>query len=285
MREIYVLLPLLFLQALAIRIPCRYDSSIRTLEDLVNCFEQYTVPEGYYTSENAKHCSAQPNEDQLTEWRAVVQAFWAIDLGKPFPNNVCQDLQTQRPVLANIYEGWIFRDGIGDFCVLSEMYTDALDRTVYSKGWGLMVVPLAIKTSSHVLHLSVPRPLPGMAQYAATVFKSGIGRSLLINGRHPRAIRHSSSCVQPTDSCQVFHKTDAVYDKVSTYLRSNILETDCKLGRTILSSSIDHLRMGKCSSYTWGNKLPAFFLRSCVAIANVRRRLWGCQYFCVGRTW
>jgi len=245
MREIYLLLVFMFIPALATRIPCRYDPSIQTLEALVKCFEQYTIPEGYYTSENAKHCSAQPVDGQLWAWKVLVAELWGVDLAKANRYDACKEMQYRSPSLVNIYESWIFKEDWKEFCVLSEMHTDPTDPNVYSRGWGLLVVPLAQKWTTHVLHLSVPRPLPGMAEYAATAFKSSIGRSLLINGRHPRAIRHSSSCVQPTDRCQVFHKTDAVYDKVSVYLPSNILETDCKLGRTILSSGIDHCRMGE----------------------------------------
>ena len=218
MRELYLLLFSLLLPALATRITCRYDSSIQTLEALVKCYERYTVPEGHYTSENAKHCSARPTTNQLWAWKVLVTEFWKTDLTSTAGNlgAACKEMQYRSPSLPNIYESWIFKDGYKNFCVLSEMYTDPMDSNVYSRGWGLLIVPLIYKEDvPHVLHLSVPRPLPGMAEYAATVFKTGLARSLLINGRHPRAIRHSSSCVQPTSNCEVFHKTDAVYDKVS----------------------------------------------------------------------
>jgi hypothetical protein len=178
-------------------IPC-LSPSPATIEDLVSCFEAYTVPSQHYT--RAAYLDAQPQDPQLTAWKLAVSRLLAVD-GSCSP--------TLLPAaLNNIYKISAYTETSGKvFCVLSEVSATG---GYYTKGWGFFAVPALRAAVSRFIHISAPHPLydEGTVRQAAAVFKRTGAKSLLISGRHKNAYA-SVSCTGLQYSA-----TDAAYDDV-----------------------------------------------------------------------
>ena len=192
----------------AVLITCPTDK-LSTLEDLVKCFERYTVPEDYYTC--ATYVTAQPRAipDEFAAWRAAITRLLNAD-------GTCA-LPPSSPISAS-YGVFLFTDSVthGQFCVLYEKnaVVSPIHGRRYEKGWGLFITPANSAPSIRPLHFSAPHPVAdqGTAAQAAALFKRTVSKSLLIEGRHRHALS-SSDCSQ---SCQgtKYDKTDGAHHNV-----------------------------------------------------------------------
>lgn len=209
--KVKALLSLTLLATLTTAVPvtCPTDG-LATLEDLVKCFEKYTVPRDYYTC--ATYDTAQPAvPTELTAWTAAITHLLDHDAGSP-----CT-LPPSSPISA-LYGVFQFTDSVtrGRFCVLHERNAvdSPIHRKRYEKGWGLFITPDQSSGSIRRLHFSAPHPVfdQRTAAQAAAIFKRTVSKSLLIEGRHRHALS-SGACSQ---SCQgaKYHRTDGAHDNV-----------------------------------------------------------------------
>jgi hypothetical protein len=181
------------------------QNATSTFEDLVACFDTYTVSEGYYSDET--YAAAQPNVDQLCGWEDLVSSLLTVD-------GNCTSVIVPASI-ADIYDVSLFTDPTGpQFCVASE--TTSVDG-LYSKGWGLVVVPATQAAIMRDIHLAAPHPAYDLftPEQAGALFKSTGARSLLISGRSRTAYLASSDCVIPASNTTIYYKTDPAHDVVS----------------------------------------------------------------------
>ncbi|KAF7293867.1 hypothetical protein HMN09_01182800 [Mycena chlorophos] len=183
-------------------IPCLHNSS--TLETLVACFDNYTVPYDFYTAET--YAEAQPLADQLHDWTTLIDSVLSVD-------GSCSSIPIP-PSIAEIYSLSLFSDTSGpgaQYCVLSELYS--LDGA-YARGWGLFVVPATAQGVQRDVHLAAPHPQYDLftPEQAGALFKAVGARSLLIAGRQRTAYALPSDCVVPTSNITVYYKTDPAHD-------------------------------------------------------------------------
>ncbi|KAF7293870.1 hypothetical protein HMN09_01183100 [Mycena chlorophos] len=195
-------------------IPCLHNSS--TLETLVACFDNYTVPYDFYTAET--YAEAQPLANQLHDWTTLIDSVLSVD-------GSCSSIPIP-PSIAAIYSLSLFSDTSGpgaQYCVLSELYS--LDGA-YARGWGLFVVPATAQGVQRDVHLAAPHPQYDLftPQQAGALFKAVGARSLLIAGRQRTAYALPSDCVVPTSNMTVYYKTDPAHDTVSggTFRRDSL---------------------------------------------------------------
>ena len=216
-------------------IRCTADPTIQSLEDLVSCLERFTVPAEYYTLDNKKHCQSQPTAEQRLAWNDALYTLLATNVnctGPVDPATGGSPLKSiDVPGLQDIYTFSTFTEPATapgatspSFCVLSEKYTEAdSNGRVAARGWGFAIVPARHDFYHRGFHLSVPRPLQdaGVVQQAATIFKRGQGKSLLVAGRHPRAFPYNTLCgwdATRRTACSWNYRTDGVADDVSLSL-------------------------------------------------------------------
>lgn len=181
---------------------CISRETVTSLEQLVECFDGYTVPHGYYDKE--QYDAAQPTASQLAAWAAAVSSLLSV-------NNNCS--ATVVPAsLSGIFAVSPFTDSHNSYCILSELHSD---NPRYRKGWGLMVVPASPSSLSRNVHISAPHPAHDLntPQQAAALFKRINAKSLLIPGR----VR--TSYLAPTDCVVdgVYYKTDPTHDVVRVF--------------------------------------------------------------------
>ena len=217
-------------------IRCTTDPTIQTLEDLVSCLERFTVPAEYYTLDNKKHCQSQPTPEQRLAWNDALYTLLATKdncTGTVDPaSGALPPKSIDVPGLQDVYTFSIFTEPAPSpgstspsFCVLSEKYTEVDSKgRVVARGWGFAIVPAKHDFYHRGFHLSVPHPLQdaGVVQQAATIFKRGQGKSLLVAGRHPRAFPYNTLCGWDTiraTPCSWNYRTDGVADDVSPGLR------------------------------------------------------------------
>jgi hypothetical protein len=184
-------------------------SSAPTLERLVTCLDDYIVPPKYY--DLSRYNDAQPTTEERVAWMETVASLLNTD-------NNCSSI-TIPPTLANHYAITTFTESSGSsnsYCVLSET---ASQDGVYTKGWGLMIVPAARRGVSRSIHVSAPHPWADMntTQQAGALFKSVGAKSLLIPGRLRTAFFEETDCISRGSSKEVYYKTDPVHDKVILY--------------------------------------------------------------------
>lgn len=180
-------------------IPCLIPPFPASLEDLIICFNGYTVPEKTYR-DAAAYNAAQPNSVELSAWNAIATSLLAVD-------GTCRP-ELLPAALNDIYTITLFREIDGkSFCILSEVQAT---EGHYMRGWGLMAVPATRTAVSRYMHISAPHPIfdTGTPQQAAAIFKNTGAKSLFISGRHRDAYL-SESCVSPQ-----YSKTDATHDTV-----------------------------------------------------------------------
>ena len=176
-----------------------------TIENLIDCFNAFTVPSGTYDA--TTYASAQPTTTELTAWNTVIASLLAVD-------GNCNSVSLPS-ALSGIYTVSLFTEsGTGgkSFCVLSESNTGTNNR--YVRGWGLVAVPATRAAVSRFMHLSAPHPIADDAtpQQAAALFKRTGAKSLVITGRH-RGAYQANSC-QGSD----YYKTDPAHDIVRSPL-------------------------------------------------------------------
>ncbi|KAJ7461393.1 hypothetical protein B0H11DRAFT_1736032 [Mycena galericulata] len=187
------------------QIPCLQNttpSETASFEDVVECFDAYTVTEGYYSDETYEE--AQPNPEELCGWEDLVLSLLSVD-----GNCIAVVVPAS---IAEIYQVSLFTDPAGpQYCVASE--STSIDG-VYAKGWGLVVVPATRDAVMRDIHFAVPHPAYDLftPEQAGALFKSTGARSLLISGRVRTANLASSDCVIPTSNSTVYYKTDPTHD-------------------------------------------------------------------------
>ncbi|KAF9026156.1 hypothetical protein BDZ89DRAFT_1067826 [Hymenopellis radicata] len=178
-------------------IPCLDRSSMSTLVQLAQCFNNYTVPSDYYTLES--YTQAQPNESQLQDWSQLVTAI--LDVGKP---------ATVPASLQDFFTVSSFTDASdgAEYCILSETYANS--DNYYVKGWGLFLVPV---NASLDIHLASPHPMFDFdtPDQAVTLFQLSGAKSLLISGRHRSAYPVATDCI-PSTSRTTYYHTDPTHD-------------------------------------------------------------------------
>ncbi|KAJ6569235.1 hypothetical protein B0H19DRAFT_1024370 [Mycena capillaripes] len=182
-----------------------------TFEDLVTCFDAYTVSEGYYTDET--YAAAQPNADELGGWVDLLFSLLTVD-------GNCTSVIVP-PSIAEIYNVSLFTDPTGpQYCVASE--TTSVDG-LYSKGWGLVVVPATQGAIQRDIHLAAPHPAYDLftPEQAGALFKSTGARSLLIAGRSRMANLAPSDCVIPTSNTTIYYKTDPAHDTAEPFFSAS----------------------------------------------------------------
>lgn len=174
-----------------------------TLEQLVDCFDHYLVSPDYY--DLSRYNAAQPNTEERAAWRESVASLLAAD-------NNCSSIIVPPPI-AGLYSITPFTDPSGSYCVLSE---SASVDGMYSRGWGLAVVPAARRAVSRFIHISAPHPASefGTMRQAAALFKATGAKSLLVPGRLRAAFREPTDCVSSPPR-EVYYKTDPTHDKVN----------------------------------------------------------------------
>ena len=203
----------------AARITCLSDPAISTLEELVACYVKFAVPENYYTAENGKYCSAQPSYGRENIWPDTIQSFASSMWRHVDPPAKCppKDHWSGAVFPLSAFETGEFEEDGKTYCIVAEKFTDANDPNVFALGWGVAIFPAFLTPPPLIaphLYFFVPHPVKSVARQATALYKRLNGRVLLINGRHPRAIRMSTTCVKASNDCDVYHATDPIYDKV-----------------------------------------------------------------------
>lgn len=190
-------------------------STSPTLEQLLTCFDDYLVPPEYYDS--PRYNEAQPTSDQRASWTEAVASLLATD-------NNCSSIAVPAP-LTDLYNITTFTESSSSssnsYCVLFEITSE---NGVYTKGWGVMVVPASRHSISRLLHISAPHPSAdtNTTQQAAALFKSTGARSLFVPGRFRMAFLEATDCVQSSAST-VYYKTDPAHDNVGTSSRKRVV--------------------------------------------------------------
>ncbi|KAJ7210312.1 hypothetical protein C8J57DRAFT_1401105 [Mycena rebaudengoi] len=183
------------------QVTCLHNS-IATFEDLIACFDAYTVPDGHYTEDT--YNAAQPNPQQLAGWTELVSSLISVD-------GNCASVVVPAS-LSGIYSVSLFADPTGpEYCIASESTTvDGF----YAKGWGLVVVPSTRAAVLRTIHLSAPHPAFDLftPEQAGALFKSTGAKSLLVAGRSRNAFRKPTDCITPTSNSTVYFRTDPAHD-------------------------------------------------------------------------
>ncbi|KAJ7474237.1 hypothetical protein FB451DRAFT_1035463 [Mycena latifolia] len=187
------------------------QNTTSTFEDLVACFDAYTVSERYYSAET--YAAAQPDFEQLRGWEDLIASLLAVD-------GNCTSVVVP-PCITGIYDVSLFHDPTGPrYCVASE--STSVDG-VYAKGWGLVVVPATQDAVKRDIHLAAPHPAYDLftPEQAGALFKSTGARSLLISGRIRTANLAPSDCVIPTSNSTVYYKTDPAHDVAEPFFSAS----------------------------------------------------------------
>ncbi|KAJ7651838.1 hypothetical protein B0H17DRAFT_958245 [Mycena rosella] len=187
------------------------ENTTSTFEDLVTCFDTYTVTEGYYSDDT--YAAAQPNAEELSGWEDLISSLLSVD-------GNCTSLAVP-PSIGGIYDVSLFTDPTGpQYCILSE--STSVDG-VYAKGWGLVVVSATQDAVERDIHFAAPHPAYDLfiPEQAGALFHSTGARSLLISGRTRTAILVSSDCVIPTSNSTIYYKTDPPHDVAEPFFSAS----------------------------------------------------------------
>jgi hypothetical protein len=184
-----------------------------TLKQLITCFDDYVVSPEYY--DLPRYNDAQPSTEERAAWTEMIASLLTTD-------NNCSSIIVPPP-LVDIYSISMFTESSGSsdsYCVLSEITSE---NGVYSKGWGLMVVPATRRAVSRFIHISAPHPLADMntTQQAVALFKSTGAKSLLIAGRIRMAFLEATDCINSLAGT-VYYKTDPAHDKVNNFWSNHL---------------------------------------------------------------
>jgi len=210
-------------------IPCPTQAGLSTLEDLVQCFEQYTVPKDYYTC--ATYTTAQPTPDEIAGWTGAITHL--LEAGGTCALPPSSPISTSYSVLQ-------FTDSVthDTFCVLYEINAHGMR---YEKGWGLFITPVNNDPSIRSLHFSAPHAVADRdtAVQAAAIFKRTDSKSLLIEGRHRHALSNVTAGDNCFESCQgaEYDRTDGAHDNVrQLYPPLDLYLYQCLFDRESLST-------------------------------------------------
>ena len=170
-----------------------------TLEDLVTCFETFTVRTNTYDA--TTYASAQPSPSELAAWTTVIESLLDVD-------GNCTSVSPTN--LTSFYTVSLFTESVvggQSFCILSESNSED---NHYVRGWGLVAVPATRAAVTRNIHFSAPHPINDSrtAVQAAALFKRTGAKSLVITGRQRDAYKIASSCQTE------YFKTDAAHDIV-----------------------------------------------------------------------
>ncbi|KAF7340325.1 Carboxypeptidase [Mycena venus] len=182
-----------------------------TFEDIISCFDAFTVSEGFYTDET--YAAAQPNNEELSAWEDLITSLLSVD-------GNCTSVIVPASI-ADIYDVSLFTDPAGpQYCIASE--TNSVDG-LYAKGWGLVAVPAAQKQIMRDIHLAAPHPAFDLftPEQAGALFKSTGARSLLIAGRSRTANLAPSDCVIPASNTTTYYKTDPAHDTAEPFFSAS----------------------------------------------------------------
>ncbi|KAG6916881.1 hypothetical protein DXG01_004790 [Tephrocybe rancida] len=173
-----------------------------SFEEMVNCFDTYTVFKDIYTEQTYKE--AQPTSSERAAWLSTITSLLDVD-GNCLTTVV-------PPILKDIYRISQFNEASGaSYCILSEITAYGIE---YGKGWGIFITPATRAAVSRQIHLSAPHPSfdSGTPQQAGALFKSTGAKSLLIAGRSRLSFRIPSPCV-PSTPKTTYYITDPAHDK------------------------------------------------------------------------
>ncbi|KAK7008062.1 hypothetical protein R3P38DRAFT_3027241, partial [Favolaschia claudopus] len=193
------------------RISC-VQNATSSFQDLIACFDTYTVSEpGYYSEES--YTAAQPSTEELYGWEELIASLLSVD------RNCTSVILPQS--IAPIYEVSLFNGTTGSqYCVASEKFSvDGF----YNKGWGLFVVPATQAAVSRDIHLAAPHPAYDLftPEQAGALFELAGARSLLIAGRVRNANLVPSDCVVPKTNSTVYYKTDPAHDTAEPFFSAS----------------------------------------------------------------
>ncbi|KAF9259039.1 hypothetical protein L218DRAFT_934164 [Marasmius fiardii PR-910] len=193
-------------------IPCIHNTSLTTVQNLIACYNPFTVPENFYNQET--YDAAQPNEAELTAWLGLVNELLWVD-------GNCTEVLVP-PVLDGIYGVSPFQARTTSYCVLHERKAD---KSAYVKGWGVMVVPEHRSSRIRNIHLAAPHPqFDYQTPEQAAALLEGVGaRSLLIPGRKRTSFNTATDCVQPGgNTTTVYYVTDPAHNDKEPFIKANI---------------------------------------------------------------
>jgi len=192
-----------------------------TFEQLVDCLDDYTVPENFYINE-AAYNAAQPTVAQASAWSNAVTNLMSVGVGAYTCNRATTTI-TNSSALWNIYNFATYSDSVTkkDYCVLIE--STSTTGGAYTKGWGFLAVPIAHNVTNGV-HISAPHPAfdQNTPQQAGALFKRVGARSLLIAGRSRLAYRVATTCVIPSSSNVTYYKTDPAHDNEQPFFAAGV---------------------------------------------------------------
>ncbi|EJD54028.1 hypothetical protein AURDEDRAFT_110677 [Auricularia subglabra TFB-10046 SS5] len=192
-----------------------------TFEDLISCFDAFTVSFGAYTAET--YAAAQPTPPERAAWIDVVGALMRVSRREFTCMDALNTLAPPNP-LAGVYTVSEFVDGdtAQAFCVLHEAQTLLVNGTArYDKGWGLVAVPAH---GAHLdVHFSAPHPQWDLntPEQAAALFKGTRAKSLVIAGRIRNAYMVATDCIPSTT--QTIWITDPAHDIEQPFFNATIV--------------------------------------------------------------
>ncbi|KAF9502252.1 hypothetical protein BDN71DRAFT_1485540 [Pleurotus eryngii] len=184
------------------------DSSLSTLEDIITCFDKFTVSFEFYNQ--TTYDAAQPTPSELTAWTDTIAALLNVD-------GNCTSVAVPS-ILQDIYSVSLYEETAPDstrsFCILSETNFDAASG-FYVRGWGLFAVQASPAQPARSLHFAAPHPVFDMKtpMQASALFKRTGAKSLLVAGRIRTASKEPTLCVQTDSEGGPYYKTDPAHDK------------------------------------------------------------------------
>ena len=186
--------------------PASCLSSSTTIDALVTCLEVFIVPAKYYSQ--ATYEAAQPTSNQRDDWKDLINSFLSVD-------GNCSSI----PIPLSL-QGIYTVEAFNSMCVL---YEPSIEKGVYKKGWGFMVVPRLRTSVSRTVHFSAPHPIYDRAtvQQAAFLFESTGSQSLFVAGRTLLAFSEPSECVSSPSPSKQYYKTDPTHNNVTFFLSDN----------------------------------------------------------------
>lgn len=191
-------------------ITCLSNSPLSTLEDVVTCFDKFTVSFEFYNQ--TTYDAAQPTPAELTAWTDTIAALLDVD-------GNCTSVAVPS-ILQDVYSVSLYEETASDstrsFCILSETNFDTASG-FYVRGWGLFAVPALRPRPARSLHFAAPHPVFDMntPMQASALFKRTGAKSLLIAGRIRTAFKENTLCIQTDPEGGPYYKTDPAHDKVS----------------------------------------------------------------------
>ncbi|KAF5355579.1 hypothetical protein D9758_006418 [Tetrapyrgos nigripes] len=195
------------------RIGCVGDLASKSLEQVVDCLDEYTVGPDHYNEQS--YASAQPNLTELTAFIDLVTSLLYVD-------GNCTSLRVPAS-LAQHFQISLFSESEvenNSYCIL---YEHTSWNSSYVKGWGFMAVPASRPSNeTSTLHLSVPHPAYDLhtPQQATALFSRTRARSLFITGRSRLALRNSTSCIQSDRT--TYYVTDPCHDNHEPFHVANL---------------------------------------------------------------